>query len=90
MVIFGRNRQRQKRGRDEREAPTSLYDLRSSGGHLASSQDLNSKHSSRATRGHQNQEFSSEIRAENSRVCGFGASGSSQSFVFAPRDREPS
>ena len=43
-----------------------------------------------ATHGHQNQEFSSEIRAESSGGRGFQASGSSKSFVFAPRGREPS
>ena len=41
-------------------------------------------------RGHQNQEFSSEIRVESSGGHGFRASGSSKSIVFAPRCREPS
>ena len=37
-----------------------------------------------------NQEFSSKIRAECSGGRGFRAFGSSKSFLFAPRGREPS
>ena len=37
-----------------------------------------------------NQEFLSEIRAESSGGCGFRAFGSSKSFVFVQRGREPS
>ena len=77
-----RETEREKRGRDEREAPLYLYDLRSSGGCLASGQDLNLEYSLRATCGHQNQEFSSKIRAESSGGSGFRAFGSLKSFVF--------
>ena len=53
-----------KREGVEREALTSLKDLRSSSGRLVSRQDLKLEYSSRVTRGHQNQEFSSDIQAE--------------------------
>ena len=56
---------------------------------FALGQDLKSEYSSRATRGHQNKEFSSEIRAESSGGRGFRASGSLKSFVFSPRGWEP-
>ena len=82
-----------RRGRREgikREALTYLQDLRSSDGRLASGQDLKSEYSSRAARGDQNQEFSSEIRAESSGGHGFRASRSSKSFVFAQRGNESS
>ena len=52
-----------------------------------SDQDLKSEYSSRATRRHLNQEFSSKIRAEVWEGRGFGTP---KSFVFAPRGREPS
>ena len=61
-----------------------------SGGQISSSQDLKSKHSSRATRAHRNQEFSSKIRAESLGGRGFRTFGSSEGFVLAPRGREPS
>ena len=57
---------------------------------MTSGQDLKSKYSSRATRGHRNQEFSSKIRAKSSGGRGFRASRSSEGFVFTPRGREPS
>ena len=89
---FGRNRwrERERRRKEKREAPPSLYDLWSLGGRLASGQDLKSEYSSRATRGHQNKEFSSEIRAESSGGRAFRALKSSKNFVLAPRGREPS
>ena len=74
----------------ETEAPPSLQDIRSSNGHLMSDQDLKSECSSKAMRGHQNQEFSLKIRAESSGGLGFRASGSLEGFFFAPRAREPS
>ena len=55
-----------------------------------SSQDLKSEYSSRATCGHQNQESSSEIRAESSGGHGFQNFGYSKSIVFTPRGKEPS
>ena len=57
--------------REMREIPPSLYDLLRSGGRNPLSQDLKSKYSSRAARGHRNQEFSLKIRAESSRGHGF-------------------
>ena len=41
----------------EREAPTSLYDLRRSGSRLPTGQGLKSKDSARAMRGYQNPSF---------------------------------
>ena len=78
--LAGTGRERERRRREEREAPHFLYDLQISSGRFASGQDLKSEHSSRATRGHQNQEFSSEIRAESSGGHGFRASGSSKAL----------
>ena len=81
-------------GEEERErkrkALHSLYDIWRSGSHLPTGQGLKSKYSARATHGHQNQEFSLEIRAESLGGCGFQAFGSSKSFVFTQRGREPS
>ena len=44
----------------------------------------------RAARGHQNQEFSSKIRAEVREGRGSRVFGTPKSFVFTPRGREPS
>ena len=52
--------------------------------------DLTSEYSSRATRGHRNQEFSSMIQAKSFEGRGFLAFESSGGLVFAPRGREPS
>ena len=92
VILAGtsRERERERRGKEEREAPPSLYDLRSSVGRLTSGQDLKSEYSLRATRGHQNKEFSSEIRAESLGGRGFQASWCSKRFIFTPRGREPS
>ena len=81
--------EREKRERGERGSTFSLISMEQ-GGHIASGQDLKSEYSSRATRGHQNQEFLSEIRAESLGGHGFRSSGSPKSFVFTPRGREPS
>ena len=60
------------------------------GGSVLSGQDLKSEYSSRATRGHRNQEFSSKFRAEVQEGRGSRVFGTPKSFVFAPRGREPS
>ena len=58
-----------------REALPLLEDLWRSTAQFPSGQDLNSKYSSRATRGHRNQEFSSKIRAEVHEGRGLRSSG---------------
>ena len=55
-----------ERGREgvEREAPTSLYDLRRSGGCLPKGQGLKSEYSVRAMRGYQKLQVLPRFRAE--------------------------
>ena len=61
----GREREREREGA-EREAPTSLYDLRRSSGRFPSSQGLKSEYLARATRGYQKLQVSPRFRAEGS------------------------
>ena len=51
----------------EREAPTSLYDLRRLGGRLPIDQVLKSEYSARATRGYQKLQVFPRFHAEGSR-----------------------
>ena len=71
---------------------SSTFSLRFTaiGGSVLVSQDLKSEYSSRATRGLQNKEFLSKIRAEVQEGRGSRVFGTPKSFVFAPRGREPS
>ena len=55
---------------------------------FSSGQDLKCEYSLRATRGHQNQEFSSNIRGEARESRGSRVFGTPKSFVFAPRGRD--
>ena len=55
---------------------------------FSSGQDLKYEYSSRAMRGHQNQEFSSNIRVEAQESRGSRVFGTQKSFVFAPRGRD--
>ena len=73
-----------------REALPSLQDLRRSAARFPSGQDLKLEYSSRATRGHRNQEFSSNIRVEVREGHGSRVFRTPKSFIFAPRGREPS
>ena len=73
-----------------REALPSPQDLRRSAARFSLGQDLKSKYSSKAMRGHRNQEFSSKIRVEVREGRGSRVFGTPKSFVFAPRGREPS
>ena len=50
----------------EREGPTSLYDLRRSGGHLPMGQGLKSGYSARAMRGYQKIKVLPRFRNEGS------------------------
>ena len=53
-----------------------------------SGQELKSEYSSRAPRGHRNQEFSLNIRAAVQEGRGSRVFGTLKSFVFAPRGRD--
>ena len=74
----------------EREAPTSLYDLRSSVARFSLGQELKSIYATKATRGYQKQRISSKIQVKSSGDRGFRVSETSESFVFAPRGRDSS
>ena len=78
-----------RRKSSERSSTFSLI-FTAIGGSVPSSQDLKSEYSSKATRGHRNQEFSSKIRAEVREGLGSQVFGTQKSFVFASRGREPS
>ena len=57
-------------------------------GSISVGQDLKSEYSSRATRGRQNKEFSSNIQAEARESRGSRVFGTLKSFVFASRGRD--
>ena len=81
------------RGEEERvgrEAPTSVYDLRSSVARFSSGQELKSIYAMRSTRGYRKQRISSKIQAKSSGDHGFRVSKAFESFVFAPRGRDSS
>ena len=63
IFLLGGKRERRREG-VEREAPTSLYDLRRSGGCIPMGQGLNSKYLARATRGYQKLQVSPRFRVE--------------------------
>ena len=75
---------------EEREAPTSLYDLWISVAQFSSGQELKSIYATRATRGYQKQKISPKIHAKSSGDHGFRVSGTFESFVFALRGRDSS
>ena len=74
----------------EREAPTSLYDLRSSVARFSSGQELKSIYATRAAHGYRKQRISPKIQAKSSGDRGFLVSRTSESFNFAPRGRDSS
>ena len=75
---------------EEREAPTSLYDLWISVAQFSSGQELKTIYATRATRGYQKQRISPKIHAKSSRDRGFRVSGTFESFVFPLRGRDSS
>ena len=78
-----------RRKYSERSSTLSLRFM-AIGGSFPSGQDLKSEYSSRAMRGHRNQEFSSKIQAEVREGRGSRVFGTPKSFVFTLRGREPS
>ena len=78
-----------RRKSSERSSTFSLRFM-TIGGSVSIGPNLKSEYSSRATRGHRKQEFSSKIRAEVREGRGSWVFGTPKSFVFAPRGREPS
>ena len=76
--------------RVEKEAPTSLYDLRSLIAQFSSGQELKFIYAMRATRGYRKQRILPKIQAKSSGDREFLVSGTSESFVFAPRGILPS
>ena len=58
----------------EREDPTSLYDLRRSGGYLLTGQGLKSEYSARATRDTKNSKFRQGFARKVRKVKSFGCS----------------
>ena len=72
---------------EEREASTSLHDLRSSVAWFSSSQKLKFIYATRATRGYQKQGISPKIHTKSSGYRGFRVSETSRSFVFTIRGR---
>ena len=74
----------------EREAPTSLYDLRSLVDRFSLGQELKSIYATRVMRGHRKQRILPKIHAKSLEDRGFRVSGTSESFVFALRGRDSS
>ena len=90
--IFGQYVRESERGekRVEREALTSLYNLRSSVARFSSGQELKFIYATRATRGYQKQRISLKIHSKSLGDRGFRVSGTSESFIFAPRGKDSS
>ena len=76
--------------RVDREAPTSLYDLRSLITKFSSGQELKCTYATRAMSGYWRQRILLKIQAKSSRDHGFRVSGISENFVFAQRGRDSS
>ena len=76
--------------RVEREALTSLYDLRSSIARFSSGQKLKSLYMTRATGGYRKQRISPKIQVKSLGDCGFQVSRTFESFFFAQRGRDSS
>ena len=76
--------------RVEREAQTSLYDLRSFVARFSSSQEIKSIYVMRVMLGYRKQRISPKIQAKSSGDRVFRVSETSKSFVFAPRGRDSS
>ena len=76
--------------RVDREAQTSLYDIRSSVAWFSSGQELKSIYVMRAMHGYWKQRISPKIQAKSSGDREFRVFGTSESFVFAPRCKDSS